>query len=121
MKRHRQVRHRSAFTAAEGNRFGIRRPARHELLSSAIFDALAEARYLIDRSRPFYDCWRIRGELAKMTPAACAATGPVLPPHPARCARLRSGTAGHARDDLHKPSLAGGRRQLRRQRHAPDT
>ena len=53
---------------------------RDELLSSEIFDTLAEARYLIDRWRLFYNHRRIQRALGKVTPAAFAATCPALPP-----------------------------------------
>lgn len=46
---------------------------RDELLSSEIFDKLAEARYLIDRRRSFYNHQRIQRALGKLTPAAFAA------------------------------------------------
>ena len=46
---------------------------RDELLSSEIFDKLAEARYLIDRWRLFYSHRRIQRALGKLTPAAFAA------------------------------------------------
>jgi putative transposase len=49
---------------------------RDELLSSEIFDTLAEARYLIDRWRLFYNHRRIQRALGKMTPAAFAAASP---------------------------------------------
>jgi transposase InsO family protein len=42
---------------------------RDELLSSEIFDRLAEARYLIDRWRLFYNHRRIQRALGKTTPA----------------------------------------------------
>jgi transposase InsO family protein len=51
---------------------------RHELLSSEIFDTLAEARYLIDQWRLFYNHRRIQRVLGKVTPAALAATCPAL-------------------------------------------
>jgi len=50
------------------------------LLSSEIVDTLAEARYLIDRWRLFYNHRRIQRALGKVTPAAFAATCPALPP-----------------------------------------
>jgi len=53
---------------------------RDELLSSEIFDTLAEARYLIDRWRLFYNHRRMQRALGKVTPAAFAATCPALPP-----------------------------------------
>ena len=53
---------------------------RHELLSSAIFDMLAQARYLIDRWRLFYNHRRIQWVLGKVTPAAFAATCLAMPP-----------------------------------------
>ena len=54
---------------------------RDELLSSEIFDTLAEARYLIDRWRLHYNHRRIQRALGKLTPAAFAATCcPALPP-----------------------------------------
>ena len=52
---------------------------RDPLLSSEIFDTLAEARYLIDRWRLFYNHRRIQRALGKATPAAFAATCPALP------------------------------------------
>ncbi len=48
---------------------------RHELLSSEIFDTLAEARYRADRWRPHYNHRRPQRALGKQTPAACAAPG----------------------------------------------
>ena len=53
---------------------------RDELLSSEIFDTLAEARYLIDRWRLFYNHRRIQRALGKMTPAAFAAACAAMPP-----------------------------------------
>jgi transposase InsO family protein len=53
---------------------------RDELLSSEIFDRLAEARYLIDRWRLFYNHRRIQRALGKMTPAAFAAGCTAVPP-----------------------------------------
>ena len=53
---------------------------RDELLSSEIFATLAEARYLIDRWRLFYNHRRIQRALSKLTPAAFAATCLALPP-----------------------------------------
>jgi transposase InsO family protein len=53
---------------------------RDELLSSEIFDTLAEARYLIDRWRLFYNHRRIQRALGKMTPAAFAAACAAVPP-----------------------------------------
>ena len=53
---------------------------RDELLSSEIFDTLAEARYLIDRWRLFYNHRRIHRAWGKVTPAAFAATCPAVPP-----------------------------------------
>jgi transposase InsO family protein len=53
---------------------------RDELLSSEIFDTLAEARYLIDRWRLFYNHRRIQRALGKMTPAAFAAACEAAPP-----------------------------------------
>jgi hypothetical protein len=52
----------------------VHRHLRGELLPSEIFDTLAEARYLIDRWRLFYNHRRIQRALAKVTPAAFAAT-----------------------------------------------
>jgi hypothetical protein len=52
---------------------------RDELLSSEIFDTLAEARYLIDRWRLFYNHRRIQRALGKVTLAAFAATCASLP------------------------------------------
>jgi putative transposase len=49
---------------------------RDELLSSEIFDTLAEARYMIDRWRLFYNHRRVQRALRKMTPAAFDATPP---------------------------------------------
>jgi putative transposase len=49
---------------------------RDELLSSEIFDTLAEARYLIDRWRLFCNHRRNQRALGKMTPAAFAAAPP---------------------------------------------
>ena len=53
---------------------------RDELLSSEVFDTLAEARYLIDRWRLFYNHRRIQRALGKLTPAAFAAACPAVPP-----------------------------------------
>ena len=53
---------------------------RDELLSSEIFDTLAEARYLIDRWRLFYNHRRIQRALGKLTPAAFAAACAAVPP-----------------------------------------
>jgi len=53
---------------------------RDELLSSEVFDTLAEARYLIDRWRLFYNHRRIQRALGKVTPAVFAATCTALPP-----------------------------------------
>jgi putative transposase len=50
---------------------------RDELLSSEIFDTLAEARYLIDRWRLIYKHRRIQRALGKMTAAAFAAAPPL--------------------------------------------
>ena len=49
---------------------------RDEPLSSEIFDTLAEARYLIDRWRLFYNHRRIQRALGTITPAAFAAAPP---------------------------------------------
>jgi len=46
---------------------------RDELLSSEIFDTLAEARYLVDRWRLHYNHRRIQRALGKMTPSAFSA------------------------------------------------
>jgi putative transposase len=70
---------------------------RDELLSSEIFDTLAEARYLIDRWRLFYNHRRIQRALGKVTPAAFAATCPALPPlrlAALACAAAPPGTQG---------------------------
>ena len=70
---------------------------RDELLSSEIFDKLAEARYLIDRWRLFYNHRRIQRALGKVTPAAFAATCPALPPlrlAVLACAAAPPGTQG---------------------------
>jgi putative transposase len=53
---------------------------RGEFLSSEIFDTLAEARYLIDRCRLFYNHRRIQRARGKVTSAAFSATWPSLPP-----------------------------------------
>ncbi|MEY4005933.1 MAG: hypothetical protein RLZZ221_2029 [Verrucomicrobiota bacterium] len=53
---------------------------RDELLSSEIFDTLAEARYLVDRWRMHYNHRRIQRALGKLTPAAFAARCPAEPP-----------------------------------------
>jgi hypothetical protein len=53
---------------------------RDELLSSEIFDTLAEARYLIDRWRLFYNHRRIERARGRMTPAAFAAAFAAAPP-----------------------------------------
>ena len=55
---------------------GFNSRLRDELLSSEIFDTLAEARYLIDRSWLFYNHRRIKLALGKVTPAVFAATCP---------------------------------------------
>ena len=70
---------------------------RDELLSSEIFDTLAEARYLIDRWRLFYNHRRIQRALGKVTPAAFAATYPTLPARrraALACAAAPPGTQG---------------------------
>ena len=70
---------------------------RDELLSSEIFDTLAEARYLIDRWRLFYNHRRIQRALGKVTPAAFAATCPALPARrlaALACAEAPPGTQG---------------------------
>jgi putative transposase len=64
---------------------------RDELLSSEIFDTLAEARYLIDRWRLFYNHRRIQRALGKLTPAAFAAACAAVPP--LRLAPLACATA----------------------------
>jgi transposase InsO family protein len=72
---------------------------RDELLSSEIFDTPAEARYLIDRWRLFYNHRRIQRALGKVTPAAFAATCPALPPlrlAALACAAAPPGTQGAA-------------------------
>jgi len=46
---------------------------RHSLLSSDIFDTLAEVRYLVDRLRLRYNHERIQRALSKMTLAAFSA------------------------------------------------
>ena len=53
---------------------------RDELLSSELFETLAEARYLVDRWRLHYNHRRPQRALGKLTPAAFAATCPALPP-----------------------------------------
>ncbi len=53
---------------------------RDKLLSSEIFDTLAEARYLIDRWRLVYHHRRNQRVLGKVTPAVFAATCQALPP-----------------------------------------
>jgi transposase InsO family protein len=70
---------------------------RDELLSSEIFDTLAEARYLIDRWRLFYNHRRIQRALGKMTPAAFAAACAAVPPlrlAPLACAAASPRTQG---------------------------
>ncbi len=70
---------------------------RDELLSSEIFDTLAEARYLIDRWRLFYNHWRIQRALGRLTPAAFAAACAAVPPlrlAPLACAAAPSRTQG---------------------------
>ena len=52
---------------------------RDELLSSEIFDTLAEARYLVDRWRMHYNHRRIQRALGRLTPAAFAARCPSEP------------------------------------------
>ncbi len=47
-----------------------------ELLSSEIFDTLAEGRHLIDRWRLFHNHRRIERALGKLTPAVFAAAPP---------------------------------------------
>jgi putative transposase len=72
---------------------------RDELLSSEIFDSLAEARYLIERWRLHYNHRRIQRALGKMTPAAFAAACPARPPlrlAALACAAAPPGTRGAA-------------------------
>jgi transposase InsO family protein len=72
---------------------------RDELQSSEIFDTLAEARYLIDRWRLFYNHRRIQRALGKVTPAAFAATCLARPPlrlAALACAAAAPGTQGAA-------------------------
>jgi len=52
---------------------------RDELLSSEIFETLAEARYLVDRWRLHYNHRRPQRALGKRTPAGFAATCPAVP------------------------------------------
>jgi transposase InsO family protein len=70
---------------------------RDELLSSEVFDTLAEARYLVDRWRLHYNHRRLQRALGKQTPAAHAATCPALPPlrlAPLACAAAPPGREG---------------------------
>lgn len=70
---------------------------RDELLSSEIFDTLAEARYLADRWRLHYNHRRPQRALGKQTPAAYAATCPAVPPlrlAPLACAAAPPGREG---------------------------
>ncbi len=70
---------------------------RDELLSSEIFDTLAEARYLIDRWRLFYNHQRIQRALGKVTSAAFAAACLAVPPlrlAPLACAAAPPCTQG---------------------------
>ena len=53
---------------------------RDELLSSEIFETLAEARYLVDRWRLHYNHRRLQRALGKRTPAAYAAICAAAPP-----------------------------------------
>jgi putative transposase len=53
---------------------------RDELLSSEIFETLAEAKYLVDRWRLHYNHRRPQRALGKKTPAEYAATCPAAPP-----------------------------------------
>ncbi len=53
---------------------------RDELLSSEIFETLAEAKYLVDRWRLHYNHRRPQRALGKRTPAEYAATCPAAPP-----------------------------------------
>jgi putative transposase len=64
---------------------------RDELLSSEIFDTLAEARYLVDRRRLHYNHRSIQRALGKMTPAAFLAGCACAPSR--RLARLVRPTA----------------------------
>ncbi len=80
---------------------------RDELLSSEIFDTLAEARYLVDRWRLHYNHRRIQRALGKQTPAAFAATRPALPPlrlAPLACAAAAPGGGGGGTDTIHRLS-----------------
>jgi hypothetical protein len=69
---------------------------RGELLSSEIFDTLAETTYLVHRWRMFHNHRHIQRALGKRTPAAFAAR---CPPAPARklapLARAACRSAGH--------------------------
>lgn len=53
---------------------------RDELLSSELFETLAETRYLVDRWRLHYNHRRPQRALGKRTPAAFAAASPAMPP-----------------------------------------
>lgn len=78
---------------------------RDELMSSEIFDTLAEARYLVDRWRLHYNHRRIQRALDKQTPAAFAATCPAPPPlrlAALACAAAPPGTKGA--DTMHRLS-----------------
>jgi putative transposase len=72
---------------------------RDELLSSEIFDTLAEARYLVDRWRLHYNHRRIQRALGKMTPAAfsakfaCASSRRLAPLARAAAPKRSSGSA----------------------------
>ena len=77
---------------------------RDELLSSETFATLAEAELLVDRCRLQYNLRRTQRALGKLTSAAI----PFRPggaAAPARCARLRYGTAGPERDGYHASAL----------------
>lgn len=70
---------------------------RDELLSSEIFDTLAEARHLVDRWRLHYNHRRIQRTLGRQTPAVYAATCPAVPPlrlAPLACAAASPGGEG---------------------------
>jgi putative transposase len=70
---------------------------RHEMLSSEIFDTLAEALYLVDRWRLDDNHRRPQRALGKQTPAAYAATCPAMPPlrlAPLACAAASPGRQG---------------------------
>ena len=81
---------------------------RDELLSSEIFETLAEARYLVDRRRLHYSHRRLQCALGKRTPAAYAASCRASPA--LRLASLRCAAAppGPEETPYHPPTLTRG-------------